>query len=129
MNYKEKYDKITLIEGEIKLIVLKISGIIASLLIIPALLLLLPVSVKVNSENDKKISVKIKILIFTVFSNKKPKKKKHEKNSSENQKSYEKSGENKERIKRIKHLLGIDRFDSFKKLCRNVKEGGIDGTF
>ncbi len=98
-------------------------------MIIPALLSLLPISVKVNSENDKKISVKVKVLFFTIFSNKKPKKKKPEKNSSENQKLDEKSGDNKEKIKKIKHLFGIDRFDSFKKLCRNVKEGGIDGTF
>ena len=101
MNYRKIYDKITFIGGEIKLIALKISGIIiASLLIIPALLSLLPISVKVNSENDKKISVKVKVLFFTIFSNKKPKKKKPEKNSSENQKLDEKSGDNKERIKR-----------------------------
>lgn len=131
MNYKEKYDKITFIGG-IKLNALIISGIIiASLLVIFALILLLPISFIITSKADKKTVIKIKILFFPIFSNNKPKKSASSKkqNSSDNKKSDEESKEKNQRIKRIKHLFGIDRFDSFKKLCRNVKEGGIDGTF
>ena len=48
--------------------------------------------------------------------------------SKKEQKSSEKE-QNSDKYKRIKHVLGIDRFDSFEKLYNNVKKGGIDGTF
>ena len=104
-------------------------GFLAALVFI---VLILPVSASITSSDTKKTEFKIKILFFTVFSSLKSEKKKKSENKSkpeeEKQESTEKK-QNSDKYKRIKHVLGIDRFDSFEKLYNNVKKGGIDGTF
>lgn len=100
-------------------------GFLAALIFI---VLILPVSASITSSDTKKTEFKIKILFFTVFSSLKSEKKKKSDSSEKEQKSSEK-GQNSDKYKRIKHVLGIDRFDSFEKLYNNVKKGGIDGTF
>lgn len=100
-------------------------GFLAALIFI---VLILPVSASITSSDTKKTEFKIKILFFTVFSSLKSEKKKKSDSSEKEQKSSEKE-QNSDKYKRIKHVLGIDRFDSFEKLYNNVKKGGIDGTF
>ena len=100
-------------------------GFLAALVFI---VLILPVSASSTSSDTKKTEFKIKILFFTVFSSLKSEKKKKSDSSKKEQKSSEKE-QNSDKYKRIKHVLGIDRFDSFEKLYNNVKKGGIDGTF
>lgn len=100
-------------------------GFLAALVFI---VLILPVSASITSSDTKKTEFKIKILFFTVFSSLKSEKKKKSDSSKKEQKSSEKE-QNSDKYKRIKHVLGIDRFDSFEKLYNNVKKGGIDGTF
>lgn len=100
-------------------------GFLAALIFI---VLILPVSASITSSDTKKTEFKIKILFFTVFSSLKSEKKKKSDSSEKEQKSSEKE-QNFDKYKRIKHVLGIDRFDSFEKLYNNVKKGGIDGTF
>lgn len=100
-------------------------GFLAALIFI---VLILPVSASITSSDTKKTEFKIKILFFTVFSSLKSEKKKKSDPSKKEQKSSEKE-QNSDKYKRIKHVLGIDRFDSFEKLYNNVKKGGIDGTF
>lgn len=100
-------------------------GFLAALIFI---VLILPVSASITSSDSKKTEFKIKILFFTVFSSLKSEKKKKSDSSEKEQKSSEKE-QNSDKYKRIKHVLGIDRFDSFEKLYNNVKKGGIDGTF
>ena len=100
-------------------------GFLAALIFI---VLILPVSASITSSDTKKTEFKIKILFFTVFSSLKSEKKKKSDSSEKGQKSSEKE-QNSDKYKRIKHVLGIDRFDSFEKLYNNVKKGGIDGTF
>ena len=100
-------------------------GFLAALIFI---VLILPVSASITSSDTKKTEFKIKILFFTVFSSLKSEKKKKSDSSEKEQKSSEKE-QNSDKYKRIKHVLGIDRFDSFEKLYNNVKNGGIDGTF
>ena len=100
-------------------------GFLAALVFI---VLILPVSASITSSDTKKTEFKIKILFFTVFSSLKSEKKKKSDSSKKEQKSSEKE-QNSDKYKKIKHVLGIDRFDSFEKLYNNVKKGGIDGTF
>lgn len=100
-------------------------GFLAALIFI---VLILPVSASITSSDTKKTEFKIKILFFTVFSSLKSEKKKKSDSSEKEQKSSKKE-QNSDKYKRIKHVLGIDRFDSFEKLYNNVKKGGIDGTF
>lgn len=100
-------------------------GFLAALIFI---VLILPVSASITSSDTKKTEFKIKILFFTVYSSLKSEKKKKSDSSKKEQKSSEKE-QNSDKYKRIKHVLGIDRFDSFEKLYNNVKKGGIDGTF
>ena len=100
-------------------------GFLAALVFI---VLILPVSASITSSDTKKTEFKIKILFFTVFSSLKSEKKKKSDSSKKEQKSSE-NEQNSDKYKRIKHVLGIDRFDSFEKLYNNVKKGGIDGTF
>lgn len=100
-------------------------GFLAALVFI---VLILPVSASITSSDTKKTEFKIKILFFTVFSSLKSEKKKKSDSPKKEQKSSEKE-QNSDKYKRIKHVFGIDRFDSFEKLYNNVKKGGIDGTF
>ena len=107
----------------IHLSALKIAGTVLGIAVaLIFIILILPVSASITSSDEKKTEFKIKILFFTVFSSLKSEP------AEEKQESTEKN-QNSDKYKRIKHVLGIDRFDSFEKLYNNVKKGGIDGTF